>query len=159
MGKTQKRPAAVATAVEALNCLSGRIDTSLNTQSAGRVQAVRRDAPVTCARCGQQVERRSPQQRYCSDRCRARDREQGRDRTRKAGLGGSTSAPHSGIKNRNVTNGLQAAQTGSSIPYNLIGGGQRQLPGAVPLDAKLRRKILHAEVGGELVSVADGSAA
>jgi len=32
--------------------------------------ALRRDAPVTCAGCGRQVQRQSRQQRFCSDRCR-----------------------------------------------------------------------------------------
>ena len=33
---------------------------------------VRRDAPVTCAICGRQVERRGRLQRYCTSRCRKR---------------------------------------------------------------------------------------
>ena len=39
----------------------------MNIQNPQRAQAVRRDAPVKCAQCGRQVERRSRQQRYCSD--------------------------------------------------------------------------------------------
>ena len=35
-------------------------------------KATRRDAPVTCASCGRQVDRRGRRQLYCSTRCRKR---------------------------------------------------------------------------------------
>ena len=58
----------------------------------------------------------------------------GTDDEQTGGLG----APDDRVKNCNGNSGLQASQTGSSdyakAPFNLFGGGQRQLPGAVPLD-------------------------
>ena len=129
----------------------------MNKQKPFRAQAARSDAPVKCAHCGRQVERRSRQQRYCSDRCRGRDHEQDRDRTRKAGLGASTGAPDGGVKNRNGNNSLQASKTGSSLPWNILGGGGWQFPEATPPDADLIAKIRHCEIGGELVSVAEAT--
>jgi len=55
------------------------------------MSASRRDAPVTCASCGREVQRRARQQRFCSDRCC--NREIGRKRVRKAFLGRDTRAP------------------------------------------------------------------
>src|SRR5262249_50107529 len=55
------------------------------------MSASRRDAPLTCASCGREVQRRARQQRFCSDRCR--NREIGRKRVRKAFLRRDTRAP------------------------------------------------------------------
>jgi endogenous inhibitor of DNA gyrase (YacG/DUF329 family) len=67
----------------------------------------RRDAPVICASCGRQVQRRSRQQRFCSDRCR--NREIGRRRVRKALLGRDTGAPANRPKNDKKRKALQRA--------------------------------------------------
>ena len=72
----------------------------------------RRDAPVICAGCGRQVQRRSRQQRFCSDRCR--NREIGRRRVRKASLGRDTGAPANRPKKANKLKALQRAKMLSS---------------------------------------------
>jgi hypothetical protein len=41
-------------------------------RSSARNRTHRRDAPVNCASCGREVQRRARQQRYCSARCRKR---------------------------------------------------------------------------------------
>jgi len=76
------------------------------------MSASRRDAPVTCASCGREVQRRARQQRFCSDRCR--NREIGRKRVRKAFLGRDTRAPANPPKKDKEFKVLQRAKTLSS---------------------------------------------
>jgi len=76
------------------------------------MSASRRDAPVTCASCGREVQRRARQQRFCSDRCR--NREIGRKRVRKAFLGRDTRAPANPPKKDREFKVLQRAKTLSS---------------------------------------------
>ena len=87
-----------------------------------RVLATRRDEPVTCAACGRRVQRRMRGQRYCSARCR----EKNRGRVRKAFLGHDTRAPTTPIKKYSSINGLEDVQTGASTgipaPAALRGG-------------------------------------
>jgi hypothetical protein len=78
--------------------------------------AARRDAPVLCRVCGRRVERAARQQRYCSRICR----ERGKERVRKASLGGDTGAPPNPPKKLNGINGLQGAKARSSTPQNLL---------------------------------------
>ena len=79
--------------------------------------ASRRDAPVVCARCGRSVPRQARQQRFCSDRCRERNREgeRGKQRSRKALLRGDTGAPRAPPKKANGFNVLSAPKSRSSI--------------------------------------------
>jgi hypothetical protein len=88
--------------------------------------ALRRDAPVVCARCGRSVPRQARQQKYCSAHCR----ELAKQRTRKAFLGQDTGAPPNPLKNVNGFKSLPTPKSGSSIAL--------QAP----------RKVLEAEVFG-----------
>src|SRR5262245_20247331 len=76
------------------------------------MSASRRDAPVTCASCGREVQRRARQQRFCSDRCR--NREIGRKRVRKAFLGRDARAPANPPKKDKEFKVLQRAKQQSS---------------------------------------------
>jgi hypothetical protein len=78
--------------------------------------AARRDAPVLCRVCGRRVERAARQQLYCSRVCR----ERGKERVRKASLGGDTGAPPNPPKKLNGTNGLQRSKSRSSTPQDLL---------------------------------------
>jgi hypothetical protein len=78
--------------------------------------AARRDIPVVCRVCGRRVERAARQQVYCSRICR----ERGKERIRKASLGGDTGAPPNPPKKLNGANGLQGAKPRSSPPQNLL---------------------------------------
>jgi hypothetical protein len=68
--------------------------------------AVRKDAPVICARCGKRTKRQMRGQRYCSRICR----ERARTRSRKAFLGRTARAPATPKKNRRISNRLAPAQ-------------------------------------------------
>ena len=76
---------------------------SLNHIPPPPAQAFHRAAPVECP-CGRTVERKERRQRFCSDRCR--ERERGNNRTRKAGLGGYTGAPRTPPKLASEINAL-----------------------------------------------------
>ena len=102
----------------------------------------RRDAPVICAECGLKAARKAKQQRYCSDRCR----EKGKDRSRKALMGGDTGAPPNPPKNISAINNLQGAKSGSSIPINVLGGPDFQAWTASHLDRATWSKICRAEI-------------
>jgi hypothetical protein len=80
---------------------------------------------VVCATCGRRTIRKARQQRYCSTRCR----EQGKERSRKAFVGGDTGAPPNPPKKENKNNVLQGGKSGSSFPINLLGGGSWQARG------------------------------
>ena len=57
----------------------------------------RRDAPVRCANCGQQVKRRSRQQRFCSTSCQ----QQARVRVRRSRMGlGSAPAIQNAVRGK-----------------------------------------------------------
>jgi hypothetical protein len=77
--------------------------------------AARRDIPVVCRVCGRRVERAARQQLYCSRVCR----ERGKERVRKASLGGDTGAPPNPPKKLNGNNHFGAGKSRSSIPQNL----------------------------------------
>jgi len=98
--------------------------------------------PVICANCGRRAERKAKQQRYCSDRCR----EKGKDRSRKALMGGDTGAPPNPNKNINAINNLQGAKSGSSIPINLLGGADFQPWPVARLDRATWSRICRAEI-------------
>ena len=68
-------------------------------------------------------------------------------------LGGSTGAPNAPQKNTRENSGMRGLILRPSIPFNLFGASW-QLPGAVPLDAELRRKIFDAEIGTRFAEVA-----
>jgi hypothetical protein len=74
-----------------------------------RILAARRDEPVTCAACDRKVERRMRGQRYCSARCREKDR----GRVRKAFLSQDTGPPTTPVKKDSNINRVEAAKTGS----------------------------------------------
>jgi hypothetical protein len=97
---------------------------------------------VVCATCGRRTIRKARQQRYCSTRCR----EQGKERSRKAFVGGDTGAPPNPPKKENKNNVLQGGKSGSSFPINLLGGGSWQWPKALQLDRTTREKICRAEI-------------
>jgi hypothetical protein len=89
------------------------------------ILALRRNEPVVCVNCGRRVARHSRRQIYCSPRCK----ERGRGRVRKAFMGVDTGAPTIPPKNTNLTNGLQATKSRSSLINNAIqteffGGGK-----------------------------------
>jgi hypothetical protein len=73
--------------------------------------ALRRDAPVVCARCGRIVPRQARQQTYCSARCR----KSANQRSRKAFLGRDTGAPTNPPKKVNGFNTFGPSKSGSSI--------------------------------------------
>jgi hypothetical protein len=81
-----------------------------------RRNAMHRNAPVVCLRCGRSVPRQARQQLYCSDACR----ERGRERTRVGAIKKGarylpTSAPANPQKKVNGFNLLSAPKSGSSL--------------------------------------------
>jgi hypothetical protein len=72
---------------------------------------------VCCSACGRIVPRTARQQRFCSARCRGRDKEQRRaeKRSRKGLLGWDTGAPTALPKKTNELNGFRSPKSGSSI--------------------------------------------
>lgn len=83
---------------------------SLHHTESPQLQPPHRNEPVVCRTCGRTIKRASRHQRFCSDRCR----EKGRERTRKAGIGGYTRAPRHPLKKPNESNGLQSQKSGPS---------------------------------------------
>ena len=98
---------------------------------------------VNCQACGRRVARKSRQQRYCSERCR--DYEKGQRRVRKSFLSTDTRASPNPLFLSNKNNELRGAKSGSSIPFNVLGG--HRWPNAIPVDRNLLRKVVRAELG------------
>ncbi len=101
---------------------------------------------VRCAACGRSVTRKSRQQRYCSDRCRQYG---GRENKARTAIKNATGYQGSGrVTNplffSNKTNVLQGQKSGSSIPFNVLGG--YRWPNAA-VDRGLLRRIVRAEIG------------
>jgi endogenous inhibitor of DNA gyrase (YacG/DUF329 family) len=115
---------------------------------------------VSCPACGRKVARKTRQQRFCSDRCC--DYANGQRRTRKAAisssqleartaikkslLGSDAGAPGNPLKFSNQTNGLRRQKSGSSIPFNVLGGFR--WPDAMSTDPAVLRTIIRREIGG-----------
>ena len=104
------------------------------------MSASRRDALVTCASCGREVQRRARQQRFCSDRCR--NREIGRKRVRKAFLGRSRQrTPQKKIRNSRSCKGPKRCRATAFSPLRTFSplrcspalGSPRPVPAALPL--------------------------
>jgi hypothetical protein len=113
----------------------------------------RRDAPVICSACGRKVARKSRQQRYCSDRCRvysqrenARSQINARTAIKNPIVGQDSGSVTKPPKKSRENNSLQEAKSGSSTPFNILGG--YRWPNAVGVERDLVRKIIRAEVGG-----------
>ena len=113
----------------------------------------RRDAPVKCAACGRTVSRKSRQQRYCSDRCRvyaqresARSQINARTAIKNSVVGQDSGSVTNPPKKSCENNSLQEAKSGSSIPFNILGG--YRWPSSIGVDRDLLRKIIGAEIGG-----------
>jgi hypothetical protein len=130
----------------------GRKALSHGARSASNRTVTNRFEAVNCQACGRKVKRKSRQQRYCSDRCRdfaRRERDASQINARTAiknsigyqGSGQPTNPLFSSSKN----NGLQGQKSGSSIPFNVLGG--YRWPNAVGVDRGLLRKIVRAEIG------------
>ena len=98
---------------------------------------------VNCQACGRRVARKSRQQRYCSDRCR--DYEKGQRRVRKSFLSTDTRASPNPPFLLNQNNELRGPKSGSSIPFNVLGG--YRWAGAVSVDRDVLRKVVRAELG------------
>jgi hypothetical protein len=100
-----------------------------------------------CQACGRSVNRKSRQQRYCSDRCRDFARRENKTRTaiKNSVLGQGAGQPTNPLFLSNKNNGLQGAKSGSSIPLNVLGG--YRWPNAAGVDRGLSRKIVRAEIG------------
>jgi hypothetical protein len=112
----------------------------------------RRDAPLTCRKCGARVTRKGRRQAYCSRKCRQQAYWDRRAIAKLAALrtsdtSGSTTPP----KSRSNINGLQGRKSRPtspfSVPLNLLGGGQWRWPGTTRLDGETRAKITCAEIG------------
>src|SRR5215831_7968192 len=97
---------------------------------------------VNCQACGRRVARKSRQQRYCSDRCR--DYEKGQRGVRKSFLSTDTRASPNPPFLLNQNNGLRGAKSGSSIPFNVLGG--YRWPSAIPVERDVLRKVVRAEL-------------
>src|SRR5262249_43679710 len=119
--------------------------------SVGRT-VTNRFATFRCQACGRGVERKSRQQRFCSDRCRNHAHRnapsQINDRTAiKNGSGyldsGAVTDPHF-LSSKN--NELRGPKSGASIALNAL--GRHHWPSAVGVERDLLRKIIRAEVGG-----------
>jgi hypothetical protein len=108
----------------------------------------RRDAPVKCSACGRTVRRKSRQQRYCSDRCRVYAQRENKARTaiKNPVVGQDSGSVTNPPKKSCENNSLQGAKSGSSIPFNILGG--YRWPNSIGVDRDLLRKIIRAEIGG-----------
>ena len=112
----------------------------------------RRDAPVICSACGRKVARKSRQQRYCSDRCRvytqrenARSQINARTAIKNPIAGQDSGSVTQPPKNCRENNKLQVANSGSSIPLNVLGG--YQWSGAPKIDSETLERIRRLEIG------------
>jgi hypothetical protein len=117
------------------------------TRSASNCTVTNRFETVRCQACGRSVNRKSRQQRYCSDRCRDFARRENKTRTaiKNSVLGQGAGQPTNPLFLSNKNNGLQGAKSGSSIPLNVLGG--YRWPNAAGVDRGLSRKIVRAEIG------------
>jgi hypothetical protein len=93
------------------------------------------------------VKRKSRQQLYCSDRCRDYARRENKARTAIKNAPGypDSGEPTNPLFLSNENNKLQAAKSGSSTPFNILGG--YRWPDAVSVERDLLRKIIRAEIG------------
>jgi len=117
----------------------------------------RRIETFRCAACGRSGARRSPDQRFCTDRCRAYAEAEKPLSAEDGHPDGSPApkthqrpfksiSPKSGPKNPKKINGVKAPIFGlGDPPINLLGG--YRWPGARSFDRETLRKILRAEVG------------
>ena len=121
---------------------------------------------VNCQACGRRVARKSRQQRYCSDRCR--DYEKGQRRVRKE-ISSSQLKARTAIKNTsgypdsgaspnplfllNQNNELRGAKSGSSIPFNVLGG--HRWPNSIAVDGDLLRRVVRTEIKTRMATRAD----
>ena len=117
----------------------------------------RRIETFRCGACGRNGVRRSPDQRFCSDNCRAYAEAQ-KPLSEEEGYPNSASppkthqqslksiSPKSGPKIPKEINGVKTPIFGlGAVPINLLGG--YRWPGAHSLDRETLRKILRAEIG------------
>jgi endogenous inhibitor of DNA gyrase (YacG/DUF329 family) len=111
------------------------------------MNAPNRFEAVSCHACGRKVKRKSRQQRYCSDRCRQFALRENKARTaiKNPVMGQDTGRVTNPPKSASKINGLQGAKTGSSIPFNVLGG--YRWPKAVSVDPAVLRTIIRREVG------------
>ncbi len=119
----------------------------ITERSPERKRATNRFESLRCAACGRSVKRKSRQQRYCSDRCRDFGRRENKARTaikNSSGYQGS-GQPTNPLFFSNKNNVLQGRKSGSSIPFNVLGG--YRWPNAPAVDRELLRKIIRAEIG------------
>ncbi len=104
---------------------------------------------LRCAACGRSVTRKSRQQRYCSDRCRQYGVRENKARTaikNAAGYQGSGPVTNP-LFFSNKNNVPQGQKSGSSIPFNILGG--YRWPNAGAIDRELLRRIVRAEIGDD----------
>jgi hypothetical protein len=117
----------------------------------------RRIETFRCGACGRSGARRSPDQRFCSDRCRVYAEAQ-KSLSAKDGHPDSSPPPKahqrpfksishkSGQKIPKKINGVKTPIFGlGAVPINLLGG--YRWPGASSIDRETLRKILRAEIG------------
>ena len=117
----------------------------------------RRLETFRCGACGRSGVRRSPDQRFCSDHCRAYAEAQkplseeeeypnspSPPKTHQRSF--KSMPPKSGSKTPRKINGVEMPLLGlGAVPINLLGG--YRWPGARSLDRETLRKILRAEIG------------
>ena len=106
------------------------------------MQISNRNEPVECEHCGKRVARNERRQRYCSRRCQRAARYA--ENVKSGKFNGTGSLPSgewlTPPKKSNDLNSLQGPKTGSSLPWNILGGGRWQFADAVPPDADLIAK-------------------
>jgi hypothetical protein len=117
----------------------------------------RRIETFRCGACGRSGARRSPDQRFCSDRCRVYAEAQKPLSAEDGHPDGSpppkthqrpfkSISPKSGSKFPKKINGVKTPIFGlGGAPINLLGG--YRWPGASSIDRETLRKILRAEIG------------
>ena len=117
----------------------------------------RRIETFRCGACGRSGARRSPDQRFCSDRCRAYAEAQKPLSAEDGYLDISpppktqqrsfkSISPKSGPKFPKKINGVKTPIFGlGAAPINLLGG--YRWPGVSSIDRETLRKILRAEIG------------
>jgi hypothetical protein len=112
------------------------------------MNAPNRFEAVSCHACGRKVKRKARQQKFCSDRCRDFARRENKVRTAIKNAAGyqDSGQPTNHPKSASKINGLQGVITGSSIPFNVLGG--YRWPNAVSVDPAVLRTIIRREVGG-----------
>jgi predicted nucleic acid-binding Zn ribbon protein len=106
---------------------------------------------LRCSACGRGVQRKSRQQRFCSDRCRQYAHRENKARTaiKNPAKYQDTGPVTNPLFLSNKNNGLRGQKSRFSVPLNLLGG--YRWPGADSIEPETLCKIIRAEIGGKVL--------